>query len=161
MTTEAALRDLIVRYGKSMFERGLTFGSSGNISARRSMAGRYRRPTWRWTALDPARLARLHSNGRLAGHAPTKETFLHIATYRHGRTAAPSCICIPPIPSPYPACRRESRGCAAAGHGLLRHARRQPAAGAIPSARRPELWPMRWRSWRANITQSCWPIMGR
>ena len=30
----AALRDAIVRWGKSLFERGLTAGSSGNISAR-------------------------------------------------------------------------------------------------------------------------------
>jgi ribulose-5-phosphate 4-epimerase/fuculose-1-phosphate aldolase len=32
--TEVALRDQIVAFGRSMFERGLTAGSSGNLSVR-------------------------------------------------------------------------------------------------------------------------------
>ena len=32
--TETALRDRICQLGRSMFARGLTFGSSGNISVR-------------------------------------------------------------------------------------------------------------------------------
>ena len=39
--TEAALREAIVRFGRSLFERGLTFGSSGNISARTAEDHRY------------------------------------------------------------------------------------------------------------------------
>ena len=32
--TEAGLREEICRVGKSLYDRGLTFGSAGNISAR-------------------------------------------------------------------------------------------------------------------------------
>ena len=34
MSAEAKLRDEICRFGHSLFERGLTFGSTGNISVR-------------------------------------------------------------------------------------------------------------------------------
>jgi 3-dehydro-4-phosphotetronate decarboxylase len=83
MTTEAALREAIVRYGKSMFERGLTFGSSGNISARLEDGWLMTPTNVALDRLDPARLSRLDSNGKLlSGDAPTKESFLHIAMYR-------------------------------------------------------------------------------
>ena len=83
MTTAVALRDSIVRYGKSMFERGLTFGSSGNISARLEDGWLMTPTNVALDRLDPARLSRLDSDGRLlSGDAPTKESFLHIAMYR-------------------------------------------------------------------------------
>src|SRR5262245_62038046 len=83
MTTETALRESIVRYGKSMFDRGLTFGSSGNISARLDDGWLMTPTNVALDRLDPARLARLDSNGKLlSGDAPTKEAFLHIAMYR-------------------------------------------------------------------------------
>ncbi len=83
MTTEAALRESIVRYGRSMFERGLTFGSSGNISARLEDGWLMTPTNVALDRLDPGRLARLNSNGKLlSGDAPTKESFLHIAMYR-------------------------------------------------------------------------------
>ena len=83
MTTEAALRESIVRYGKSMFERGLTFGSSGNISARLEDGWLMTPTNVALDRLDPARLSRLDNNGKLlSGDAPTKESFLHIAMYR-------------------------------------------------------------------------------
>jgi ribulose-5-phosphate 4-epimerase/fuculose-1-phosphate aldolase len=83
MTTEAALREAIVRYGKSMFERGLTFGSSGNISARLDDGWLMTPTNVALDRLDPARLSRLDNDGKLlSGDAPTKESFLHVAMYR-------------------------------------------------------------------------------
>ena len=65
-----------------MFERGLTFGSSGNISVRLD-DGWLMTPTGTSMGeLDPARLSRLDAEGRLvSGDAPTKESFLHLAMY--------------------------------------------------------------------------------
>ena len=85
---ETALRDAIVRYGRSLFERGLTFGSSGNISARVD-GGWLMTPTnVALDRLDPAGLAKLDDNGKLlSGDAPTKESFLHIAMYRERASA--------------------------------------------------------------------------
>jgi 3-dehydro-4-phosphotetronate decarboxylase len=69
--------------GKSMFERRLTFGSSGNISVK-SGDGWLMSPTnVSLGALDPAKLSQLDSSGKhIAGDAPTKESFLHLAMYR-------------------------------------------------------------------------------
>jgi len=79
---EAALRDRIVEYGRSLFERGLTAGSSGNISVRLD-DGWLLTPTNACLGrLDPARLARLDRDGRhVSGDAPSKEAFLHRAMY--------------------------------------------------------------------------------
>ncbi|MGE0255367.1 MAG: 3-oxo-tetronate 4-phosphate decarboxylase [Alphaproteobacteria bacterium] len=82
MTTEAKLRDDIVKLAKSMFDRGLTVGSSGNISVRLD-DGWLMTPTGSsFGDLDPARLSRLGPKGELlGGDKPTKETFLHQAMY--------------------------------------------------------------------------------
>jgi ribulose-5-phosphate 4-epimerase/fuculose-1-phosphate aldolase len=79
---ESQLRDEIVRVARSMYERGLTHGSTGNISARLA-DGWLMTPTGSsFGALDPARLSKLASDGRLlSGDAPTKESFLHRAMY--------------------------------------------------------------------------------
>ena len=90
--TEATLREAIVRFGRSMFERGLTFGSSGNISARLDDGWLMTPTNVALDRLDPARLARLDNDGRsLSGDAPTKESFLHIAMYRE-RAAAKAVV---------------------------------------------------------------------
>ena len=87
--TEAALREAIVRFGRSMFERGLTFGSSGNISARLDDGWLMTPTNVALDRLDPARLSKLDNEGRLvSGDAPTKESFLHIAMYRERAAAA-------------------------------------------------------------------------
>ena len=110
--TEHRLREEIVTFGRSLFARGLSAGSSGNISA------------WLLTptnaclgTLDPARLSRLDDRGRLlCGDPPSKEAFLHRAMYeeRAGaraivhlhatHSAAVSCMhgldhddCLPPL----------------------------------------------------------------
>jgi ribulose-5-phosphate 4-epimerase/fuculose-1-phosphate aldolase len=118
---EARLREAICRFGRSIFERGLTFGSSGNISVRLD-DGWLMTPTGSTLGdLDPGRLAKLDQAGRhLSGDKPTKETFLHQGMYRHRADAAAvvhlhsthsvavSCLadldpadCIPPITAYY------------------------------------------------------------
>lgn len=83
MTDEARLRDQIVRVGASLFDRGLTAGSSGNISVRLPEGGWLMTPTnASLGSLDPGELALFDSQGRhLSGAAPTKEAFLHFAMY--------------------------------------------------------------------------------
>ncbi|MGH8635794.1 MAG: 3-oxo-tetronate 4-phosphate decarboxylase [Burkholderiales bacterium] len=80
---EATLREEIAALGRSMFERGLTHGSTGNISARLD-DGWLLTPTGsNLGRLDPARISKLDWNGRLvAGDAPSKESFLHLAMYQ-------------------------------------------------------------------------------
>jgi ribulose-5-phosphate 4-epimerase/fuculose-1-phosphate aldolase len=65
-----------------MFDRGLTHGSTGNISVRLH-DGWLMTPTGSsFGELDPARLARLDGAGaHIGGDAPTKEAFLHRAMY--------------------------------------------------------------------------------
>jgi ribulose-5-phosphate 4-epimerase/fuculose-1-phosphate aldolase len=80
---ETKLREEICRLGRSLFERGLTPGSSGNISVRCDDGGWLVTPTnASLGSLDPARLSRLDAEGRLvSGDAPTKEVPLHSALY--------------------------------------------------------------------------------
>jgi len=69
--------------GRSLYDRGLTPGSSGNISARLD-DGWLMSPTNACLGrLDPATLSKLDGvRGKLvAGDAPTKESFLHTAMY--------------------------------------------------------------------------------
>jgi ribulose-5-phosphate 4-epimerase/fuculose-1-phosphate aldolase len=82
--SETKLREDICRLGRSLFERGLTPGSSGNISVRLSDGGWLVTPTnASLGSLDPARLSRLGADGRLvSGDAPTKEVPLHTALYQ-------------------------------------------------------------------------------
>lgn len=81
--SDTLLREEICRYGRSLFERGLTPGSSGNISLRLDDGGWLVTPTNASLGfLDPARLSRLDAAGRLlSGDRPTKEIPLHSALY--------------------------------------------------------------------------------
>ena len=80
--TETAARDKIAHMAKSLFDRGLTFGSSGNISVRLD-DGWLMTPTGSTMgAIDPARISRLDDAGNhIGGDKPTKESFLHLAMY--------------------------------------------------------------------------------
>lgn len=80
--SDAALREQIATLGRSLYDRGLTAGSSGNISVR-TADGWLMTPTNACLGrLDPARISRLDRDGRhLDGDAPTKEQFLHMAMY--------------------------------------------------------------------------------
>ncbi|MDV7271609.1 aldolase [Thioclava sp. A2] len=83
MTEETRLREQICLLAKSMFDRGLTGGSTGNISARTPDGGLLVSPTGTsFGRLDPARLSRFDATGRLIdGDKPTKEMPLHSAFY--------------------------------------------------------------------------------
>ena len=122
MSADARLREMIVATGASLFNRGLTHGSTGNISVALSNGGWLMTPTGSSLGtLDPARLSKLDASGRLIdGDKPTKEAFLHTTMYgaRPGSGAvvhlhsthsvAVSCIegidhsnCLPPITAYY------------------------------------------------------------
>lgn len=80
---ENTLREQICETARSLFDRGLTHGSTGNISVRCN-------DTWLLTPtgsslgnLDPARLSKLDQTGKLlSGDPPSKESFLHLAMYQ-------------------------------------------------------------------------------
>jgi ribulose-5-phosphate 4-epimerase/fuculose-1-phosphate aldolase len=80
---EHQLRDQICELGKSIFDRGLTHGSTGNVSAR-CPDGWLLTPTGsNLGKLDPTRLSKLDWNGKLiSGNPPSKEAFLHLAMYQ-------------------------------------------------------------------------------
>jgi 3-dehydro-4-phosphotetronate decarboxylase len=86
----ARLREDICSLARSMFDRGLTHGSTGNISARLADGGLLVTPTGSsFGRLDPARLARFDAAGRFVeGDAPTKEMPLHAAFYETSRSGA-------------------------------------------------------------------------
>lgn len=82
MTTETVLRDDIARLSKSLFDRGFSVGSAGNISAAVE-DGLLITPTNSCLGfLDPGRISKLDRDGtHVAGDAPSKEVFLHRAFY--------------------------------------------------------------------------------
>lgn len=83
MSEEARLREMICAFAKSIYDRGLTGGSTGNISARLSDGRLLVSPTgssFGW--LDPARLSLFDDRMTLvSGDQPTKEMPLHTAFY--------------------------------------------------------------------------------
>jgi 3-dehydro-4-phosphotetronate decarboxylase len=86
---EAELREQICLLGKSIFDRGYTHGSTGNISAKLD-DGWLLTPTNSCLGrLDPARLSRMSWNGELvSGDPPSKEAFLHLAMYEERQSFA-------------------------------------------------------------------------
>lgn len=80
---DTVLREQLCLLARSMFDRGLTGGSTGNISARTEDGGLLVSPTgMSFGRLDPGRLSRFNVNGALiGGDEPTKEMFLHKAFY--------------------------------------------------------------------------------
>ena len=120
--SDAGLRERICAVGESLFRRGLTFGSTGNISVRLPDGGWLMTPTNASLGdLDPARLSKIDETGRLvSGDAPTKEAFLHRVMYRERgssravihlhstHSVAVSCLhgidehdCLPPLTAYY------------------------------------------------------------
>jgi len=86
---ESQGREKIAALGRSMFQRGLTFGSSGNISVRIADGWLMTPTNVALGDIDPARLSKLGADGRhLSGDAPTKEAMLHLAMYRERPSAA-------------------------------------------------------------------------
>lgn len=120
MTSETKLREEIARLSKSLFDRGFSVGSAGNISAAVE-DGILMTPTNSCLGfLDPAKISKLDRDGKhVSGDRPSKEVFLHRAFYEtrpqtgavvhlHSTFAtALSCLtdidpqdCIPPL-TPY------------------------------------------------------------
>jgi ribulose-5-phosphate 4-epimerase/fuculose-1-phosphate aldolase len=107
-------------FGRSLFERGLSSGSSGNISVRTEDGWLLTPTNSSLGHLDPARLSKLDWDGaHVSGDPASKEAFLHRAVYERRRSAgavvhlhatysaAVSCMdglepgnCIPPL-TPY------------------------------------------------------------
>lgn len=83
MSEETQAREAICEAGLSLFSRGLTFGSTGNISVRLSDGGWLMTPTNASLGkLDPATLSKFDAGSRfVSGGKPTKEAFLHFCMY--------------------------------------------------------------------------------
>jgi ribulose-5-phosphate 4-epimerase/fuculose-1-phosphate aldolase len=80
--SESVAREAICRLGASLFRRGLTVGTSGNVSVKLEDGWVMTPTNVSLEDLDPARLARLDAAGRhVAGDPPTKESFLHRVMY--------------------------------------------------------------------------------
>lgn len=120
MSIEATIREDIARLSKSLYDRGFSVGSAGNISAAVE-DGFLMTPTNSCLGfLDPGRISKLDRDWRhVSGDKPSKEIFLHRAFYEtrqnvgavvhlHSTFAtALSCLtdvdpedCIPPL-TPY------------------------------------------------------------
>jgi len=81
--SERDLREQIAMHGKSIYDRGFTCGSSGNISVRLPDGMLVTPTNCCLGRLDPDRVAKVSSSGNvLAGDQPSKEAFLHLAMYR-------------------------------------------------------------------------------
>jgi 3-dehydro-4-phosphotetronate decarboxylase len=120
MKREQELREQIVEIGSNLYRRGLSPGSSGNISVRMDDGWLVTPTNSSLGNLNPGNLSKLDWDGNLlSGEKPSKEAFLHLAMYRkrpqsgaivhlHSTfAAAVSCLdgldsksCIPPI-TPY------------------------------------------------------------
>lgn len=83
------VRDDIVRVGRSLFDRRLTPGATGNISVRLDDGTFVMTPTnVALGELDPALLSHVDAEGNLlGGEKPTKEAFLHTCMYCQRPTA--------------------------------------------------------------------------
>jgi len=86
---ETKVRDEIASVGKSLFDRGLSPGSTGNISVRLSCGEVLMTPTnASLGTLDASRISRFSAEGvHLDGDKPTKEAFLHHCVYCNRKTA--------------------------------------------------------------------------
>jgi 3-dehydro-4-phosphotetronate decarboxylase len=88
MSNEAKLRADLVRFGKSLFDRGLTPGSSGNISVKLDDGWLFTPTNACLGFLDSDRLSKLDRDGMpVSGDLPTKELPLHFAFYQARPTA--------------------------------------------------------------------------
>jgi len=87
--TENQAREAIAVTARSLFDRGLTHGSTGNISLRLDDGRWLVTPTGSsFGSLDPACISLLDGEGRvLSGDPPSKEAFLHRAMYRQRANA--------------------------------------------------------------------------
>ncbi|QHA83415.1 aldolase [Pseudomonas mediterranea] len=87
MSPESALREEICEVGRSLYQRGYTVGSAGNISARLD-DGWLITPTDACLGrLDPAAIAKVNAAGDwVSGHKPSKTLALHRQVYDRNPT---------------------------------------------------------------------------
>lgn len=97
--TESRLREEMVALGASLFTRGFSVGSGGNISAKLPDGAILATPTKSSLGrLDPARLSKVSADGTLlSGDAPSRECAFHIKIYE----ARPECGAIVHLHSTY------------------------------------------------------------
>ncbi len=80
---ESETRRLLVELAASLFARGFSVGSAGNISARLDDGFLITPTNSSFGRLDPAHLSRLDAEFRhVDGERPSKEVFMHRAFYR-------------------------------------------------------------------------------
>lgn len=81
--TENETRELLVELAGSLFSRGFSVGSAGNISVRLSDGYLITPTNSSLGRLDPERLAKLDGDFQhVGGDKPSKEVFMHRAFYR-------------------------------------------------------------------------------
>jgi 3-dehydro-4-phosphotetronate decarboxylase len=86
--TEDDQRELLVELARSLFARGFSVGSAGNISLRLADGYLITPTNSSLGRLDPARLSRLDAEFRhVGGDPPSKEVFMHRAFYATRREA--------------------------------------------------------------------------
>ncbi len=79
---ESQLRDEMTRLSRSLFERGYSVGSAGNISARLEDGWLITPTNSCLGTLEPVRISKLDDAGNhVSGDKPSKEVFLHRAFY--------------------------------------------------------------------------------
>ncbi len=140
MSDESRLREDICRYGRSLFERGLTPGSSGNISLRLPDGGWLVTPTNASLGfLDPARIS-AGPQGRLSrATSPPRRSRCTARSTRAAAKRRRSSTCTPPTGG---RCGLDAAGDrpasgSAAADALLPDAHRRHGAGALLPTRRP------------------------
>jgi ribulose-5-phosphate 4-epimerase/fuculose-1-phosphate aldolase len=80
--TETEARDLMVELAASLFARGFSVGSAGNISMRVDDGFLITPTNSSLGRLDPAKLSKLdHAFRHVSGDPPSKEVFMHRAFY--------------------------------------------------------------------------------
>ena len=99
MSDEKALRQELVDWAKSMFNRGYSSGGAGNISARLPDGSIIVTPTnSSFGDLDPNKLSKLDAQGNwIGGDKPTKEVSMHMAMYLQ----RPDCHAVVHLHSPW------------------------------------------------------------
>lgn len=96
---EAQLRQDLVRYARSLFERGYSSGGAGNISLKLPDGNILATPTnSSFGDLDPETLSKVTFSGELiSGDKASKEVLMHLAMYRQ----RPNCGAIVHLHSPW------------------------------------------------------------
>ena len=98
VSKETATRDLLAVLAKSLFDRGYSCGSSGNISVRLDDGFLITPTNSCMGRLDPGRIAKVGPDGQhLAGDKPSKEEFLHWAIFEE----RPEMAAVVHLHSPY------------------------------------------------------------